>query len=172
LGCSFSTPRARIPREVTRPVAGRPSMVRITFDGVKHPRDFGDVSAKIIVETGAVKAIDTRTRPPPPWTSQSSKLLRYRSPDYSLVPGGNRNWAAIQPRLQKDDSTLRLRTLLSSRLRGNAGSRRRCWGPWTPGRATWPRAQAFRRSQLCYPVLASATCRRPLKRSALDSAPT
>jgi len=52
------------------------------------------------------------------------------------------------------------RTLLSSCLRGNAGSR--CGEPWTPGPSRRGPAQAFSSIAAMYPVLASATCARPL----------
>jgi len=40
-GCLFSRTPARSRREVTRPVAGRPSMFRITFRCVSTPEIFG-----------------------------------------------------------------------------------------------------------------------------------
>jgi len=58
------------------------------------------------------------------------------------------------------------RTLLSSCLRGNAGSR--CGEPWTPGEPTWP-AQAFSSIAAMYPVLASATA--PAISGALSTRP-
>jgi len=51
------------------------------------------------------------------------------------------------------------RTLLSSCLRGNAGSR--CGEPWTPGRADVAPPRPFRRSQLCT-LCWPALLRRPL----------
>jgi len=104
---------------------------------VSTQRFLADVSVNHS-RTGAVKLLITRR------TSQSSKLLRYRSPDYSLSRG--RNWAAIQPPLQRMTRPCASRTLLSSCLRGNAGSR--CGNPGRPASRRGP-ARPFRRSQLC-----------------------
>jgi len=60
-----------------------------------------------------------------------------------LSPAG-RNWAAIQPPLQKDDSTLRLAySALELSPWAMQATAARCGEPWTPGaEPTWP-AQAF-----------------------------
>jgi len=81
------------PPEVTRPVAGRPSMF-VLRSMRKHPEIFGDVGKSY--RTGEVSYYTRRT-------SQSSKLLRVPFADYSC-PGG-RNWVRSSP-APKDDSTL------------------------------------------------------------------
>jgi len=94
-----------IRREVTRPVAGRPSMfvyVRLR----KHPRDFWrTVSVNHSRNrSGKVYVLDNTAG-----TSQSSKLLRgYRSTGLQPVPGRPQLGLRSSPRSRKDDSTLRL----------------------------------------------------------------
>jgi len=97
-------------------------------------------------------------------TSQSSKLLRVPFADYSLSPAAATGCDPAP--LQKDDSTLRSRTLLSSCLRGQC--RLTLWEPWTPAEPTWP-AQAFSSIAAMYPVLASATA--PAISGALSTRP-
>jgi len=123
----------------------------------KHPEILADVSVNHS-RTGAVKLLITRR------TSQSSKLLRVPFADYSL---SRRPQLGCDPApLQKDDSTLRSRTLLSSCLRGQC--RLTLWEPWTPGRADVAR-QAFSSIAAMYPVLASATA--PAISGALSTRP-
>jgi len=88
-----------IRREVTRPVAGR-LVCSYYVRCVSTQRFLADVSVNHS-RTGAVKLLITRR------TSQSSKLLRGTVRRTTACPR-RRNWAAIQPPLQKDDSTLRL----------------------------------------------------------------
>jgi len=81
----------------------------------------------------------------------------YRSPDYSL--SRRRNWAAIQPPLQKDDSTLRL-AYSALELSPWAMPAHAVGNPGRPGRADVAR-QAFSSiaaMYLCWPAL----LRRPL----------
>jgi len=132
LGCLLATPARSAGSYSTS--CGTPSMF-VLRSMRKHPEILADVSVNHS-RTGAVKLLITRR------TSQSSKLLRVRSPDYSL--SRRPQLAAISP-LQKDDSTCASRTLLSSCLRGQCGH---AVGTWTPGRADVAR-QPFRRSQLC-----------------------
>jgi len=66
--------------------------------------------------------------------------------------------AAIQPPLQKDDSTLRSRTLLSSCIRWASGS---AVEPWTPGRADVGPARPFRHRSYV-PLLLANGYLRPL----------
>jgi len=121
----------------------------------KHQRFLADVS--VIIVTGAVKLLITRR------DDQSSKLLRVRSPDYSL--SGGRNWAAIQPPLKR--MTRPCARVLCSRLSPWA-MRLTLWEPGRPGRADVAPPRPFRRSQLC-PVLASATA--PAISGALSTRP-
>jgi len=147
LGCLLAD-SARSP-EVTRPVAD--ALVCSYYVRCVAPQRFlADVSVNHS-RTGAVKLLITRR------TSQSSKLLRGTVRRTTACPGG-RNWAAIQPPLQKDDSTLRLATLLSSCLRGQCRLTL-----WEPGRRPSRRgpARPFRRSQLCT-LCWPALLRRPL----------
>jgi len=123
----------------------------------KHPEILADVSVNHS-RTGAVKLLITRR------DEQSSKLLRGTVRRTTACPGG-RNWAAIQPPLQKDDSTLRLATLLSSCLRGPMPAH--AVGTWTPGPSRRGPAQAFSSIAAMYPVLASATARPLAVRSRL-----
>jgi len=105
-----------------------------------HPEILADVSVNHS-RTGAVKAIDNTQ-------GRASRLSSSGVPFAGLqpVPGG-RNWAAIQPPLQKDDSTLRLAYsalelspwAMPAHAVGNPGRRAEPSGP----------ARPFRRSQLC-----------------------
>jgi len=122
-----------IRREVTRPVAGRPSMF-VLRSMRKHPEILADVSVNHS-RTGAVKLLITRR------TSQSSKLLRVPFAGLQPVPGG-RNWAAIQPPLQKDDSTLRL-AYSALELSPWAMPAHAVGNPGRPGEPTWPRPGLF-----------------------------
>jgi len=151
LGCLLAD-SGTIRREVTRPVAGRPSMF-VLRSMRKHPRDFlADVSVNHS-RTGAVKLLITRR------TSQSSKLLRVPFAGLQPVPGG-RNWAAIQPPLQKDDSTLRL-AYSALELSPWAMPAHAVGNPGRPGRADVAPPRPFRRSQLCT-LCWPALLRRPL----------
>jgi len=144
------------PREVTRPVAGRPSMfvLRSMRNTQRFCGRFGKYS-----RTGAVKLLITRRR--------ASRLSSsgYRS---RLQPVPAAATGCDPAPLQKDDSTLRLGTLLSSCLRGQC--RLTLWGTLDArAEPTWP-AQAFSSiaaMYLCWPAL----LRRPLA-CALDSAQT
>ncbi|CAL8343701.1 unnamed protein product [Arctogadus glacialis] len=75
------------------------------------------------------------------------------------VPGG-RNWAAIQPPLQKDDSTLRL-AYSALELSPWAMPAHAVGNPGRPGRADVAPPRPFRRSQLCT-LCWPALLRRPL----------
>jgi len=115
----------------------------------KHPRDFWRTFSVNHSRTGAVKLlINTQGR--------ASRLSSSGVPFAGLqpVPGG-RNWAAIQPPLQKDDSTLRL--AYSALELSPWQCRLTLWEPWTPGPSRRGPAQAFSSIAAMYPVLASAT---------------
>jgi len=150
--------------------AGTPLVCSYYVRWRKHPkRIFGRTFSVNHSRNRSGKAIDNTqgTRPVRP------KLLRgYRSPELQPVPGGPANWAAIQPPLQK--RMTRPCALAYSATRAVSVGQCRlnaCGEPWTPGpEPTWPRPGLFRRSQLCYPVLASATCGRPLS-GALSTRP-
>jgi len=153
-----------IRREVTRPVAGRPSMF-VLRSMRKHPRDFlADVSVNHS-RTGAVKLLITRR------TSQSSKLPQgYRSPDYSLSPAAATGLRS-SPRSKRMTRPCASRTLLSSCLRGQC--RLTLWGTLErPGRADVAPPRPFRRSQLCTlcwpallrPAISGALSTRPQRR--------
>jgi len=151
-GVSFSRLR-HDPPEVTRPVAGRPSMF-VLRSMRKHPRDFlADVSVNHS-RTGAVKLLITRRE-------RASRLSSSGVPFAGLqpVPGG-RNWAAIQPPLQKDDSTLRL-AYSALELSPWAMPAHAVGNPGRPGRADVAPPRPFRRSQLCT-LCWPALLRRPL----------
>jgi len=93
---------------------------------VSTQRFLRDVSVNHVER--AVKLLITRR------TSQSSKLLRGTVRRLSLSPAAATGLRSSP--LQKDDSTCASRTLLSSCLRGNAGSR--CGNPGRPAEPTWP----------------------------------
>jgi len=142
-----------IRREVTRPVAGRPSMF-VLRSMRKHPRDFWRTFSVNHSRTGAVKLLITRRDEPVGLAPQG-----YRSRGLQPVPGG-RNWAAIQPPLQKDDSTLRL-AYSALELSPWAMPAHAVGNPGRPGRADVAPPRPFRRSQLCT-LCWPALLRRPL----------
>jgi len=150
LGVSFSRLRT-IRREVTRPVAGRPSMF-VLRSMRKHPEIFGGRFGKSC-RTGAVKAIDNTQ-------GRASRLSSsgYRSPDYSLSPAAATGLRS-SPRSKR--MTRPCARVLCSRAVsvGNAGSR--CGNPGRPGRADVAPPRPFRRSQLCT-LCWPALLRRPL----------
>jgi len=150
-----------IRREVTRPVAGR-LVCSYYVRCVSTPEIFGGRFGNHSRNRSG-KAIDNTQGRASRLSSQG-----YRSPDYSLFPGG-RNWAAIQPPLQKDDSTLAPRVLLlSSCLRGQC--RLTLWGT-LDARAEPDVAppRPFSSIAAMYPVLASATA--PAISGALSTRP-
>jgi len=149
LGVSFSD-SGTIRREVTRPVAGA-LVCSYYVRCVSTPEIFGGRSVNHS-RTGAVKLLITRR------TSQSSKLLRVPFAGLQPVPGG-RNWAAIQPPLQKDDSTLRL--AYSALELSPWAMPAHAVGTWTPGPSDVAPPRPFRRSQLCT-LCWPALLRRPL----------
>jgi len=134
---------------------GRPSMF-VLRSMRKHPEIFGDVSVNH--SRTERKAIDNTQ-------GRASRLSSsgVRSPDYSL--SRRPQLAAIQPPLQKDDSTLRL--AYSALELSPWQCRLTLWGTWTPGRADVARP-GFSSIAAMYPVW-PALLRRPLA-CALDSA--
>jgi len=137
------------PPEVTRPVAGRPSMF-VLRSMRKHPEIFGGRFGNHS-RTGGKVLITRRT-------SQSSKLLRGTVRRTTACPRRPQLGCDPAP-LQKDDSTLRLAySALELSPWAMAGSR--CGEPGRPGRADVP-AQAFSSIAAMYPVL-PALLRRPL----------
>jgi len=80
-------------------------------------------------------------------TSQSSKLLRGTVRRTTACPRG-RNWAAIQPPLQKDDSTLRL-AYSALELSPWAMPAHAVGNPGRPGRADVAPPRPFVDRKLC-----------------------
>jgi len=140
-----------IRREVTRPVAGR--LICSYYVRCVAPRDFLADGSVNHSRTGAV-SIDKRAG-----TSQSSKLLRGTVRRTTSLSRG-RNWAAIQPPLQKDDSTLRL-AYSALELSPWAMPAHAVGEPGRPGRADVAPPRLSRRSQLCT-LCWPALLRRPL----------
>jgi len=118
---------------------------------VSTQRFLADVSVNHS-RTGAVKLLITRR------TSQSSKLLRGTVRRTTACPGAATGLRS-SPRSKRMTRPCASRTLLSSCLRGNAGSR--CGNPGRPGRADVAPPRPFRRSQLCT-LCWPALLRRPL----------
>jgi len=117
---------------------------------VSTQRFLADVSVNHS-RTGAVKLLITRR------TSQSSKLLRV--PFAGLQLSRRPQLGCDQPRSKRMTRPCASRTLLSSCLRGQCGSR--CGEPWTPGPSRRGPPRPFRRSQLCT-LCWPALLRRPL----------
>jgi len=120
---------------------------------VSTQRFLADVSVNHS-RTGSGKAIDNTQ-------GRASRLSSSGVPFAGLqpVPGG-RNWAAIQPPLQKDDSTLRL-AYSALELSPWAMPAHAVGNPGRPGRADVAPPRPFRRSQLCT-LCWPALLRRPL----------
>jgi len=120
----------------------------------KHPRDFWRTVSVNHSRTVSGKAIDNTQ-------GRASRLSSSGVPFAGLqpVPGG-RNWAAIQPPLQKDDSTLRL-AYSALELSPWAMPAHAVGNPGRPGRADVAPPRPFRRSQLCT-LCWPALLRRPL----------
>jgi len=110
--------------------------------------------------TGAVKLLITRR------DDQSSKLLRVTVRRIQPVPAAATGLRS-SPRSKRMTRPCARVLCSPSCLRGQCGSR--CGNPGRPGRADVARPGLFRRSQLCTPVLASATA--PAISGALSTRP-
>jgi len=144
-GGRLATPHA--PPEVTHHV--RTPICSYDGSGVSTPEIWGGRCGNHS-RTGSGKAMDNRRRIEP--VVRSSSGYRRRT---TPVPGG-RTGPAIHPR-SKRRLDLAPRYSALERLRGQC--RLTLGEPWTPGPSRLARPRPFRRSQLCYPVLASATGR-------------
>jgi len=120
-------------------VAGTPSMF-VLRSMRKHPRDFWRTFPVNHSRTGAVSYDNTQGRAS---RLSSQGYVRRLQP----VPGG-RNWAAIQPPLQR--MTRPCASPYSAlELSPWAMPAHRCGEPWTPGPSRRAPPRPFRRSQLC-----------------------
>jgi len=150
-----------IRREVTRPVAGRPSMF-VLRSMRKAPRDFGVTFSVNHSRTGAVKLFDNTQ-------GRASRLSSSGVPFAGLqpVPGG-RNWAATSPRSKRMTRPCASR-YSALELSPWAMPAHAVGNPGRPGRSRRGPAQAFSSIAAMYPVLASATA--PAISGALSTRP-